>query len=287
MGIELQKRECASCGEPFDSAFCPNCGERRLTEKDYSAFSLVNDFIVDVFNLENKLWRTFRTFLVRPAEYVDEYIKGARKKFISPIKLFLIANAWYFLFPAMDTFKSTWNTQLHRLPHSDLLNGFLVNFQEKSGLSYSEFEGIFNDDTTIISKLFLVILPLIFGVLTYVLYLNKQKETPIIHHFNHSLTIYAFLLFFATSTMPILYNLVAVLIDSQSMQDFRDESTMTIFIFLIMNTFGYLLYKKFFAEKWYHVLWKVLTLNFLFIPLLQIYRFILLWITLGWLWLTA
>ncbi len=287
MGLILQTKKCASCGDEFDTTFCPKCGERRLTEKDYSAFSLVNDFIVDVFNIENKFWRTLRTFLVRPSRYVDEYIKGARKKYISPIKLFLIANAWYFLFPAMDTFKSTWNTQLERLPHSDLLNGFLVRFQENTGLSFSEFEGMFNDDTAVISKLFLIIQPLIFGLITYLLYIKKRKEKPIIHHFNHSLNIYAFLLLIATSTIPILYNLTAALIDSQAMRDFRDESTMTIFIFIIMNAFGYLLYKKFFAEKWYHVLWKVAALNFLFIPLLQIYRFILLWITLGWIWLTV
>jgi hypothetical protein len=150
MGLELQKRECASCGKEFETHFCPNCGERRLTDKDYSAFSLINDFVVDVFNIENKFWRTLRTFIIRPAKYVDEYIKGARKKFISPIKLFLIANAWYFLFPAMDTFKSTWNTQLNRLPHSDLLNGYLVGFQERSGLTISEFEGMFNSDTAVI-----------------------------------------------------------------------------------------------------------------------------------------
>ncbi|MBO6794853.1 MAG: DUF3667 domain-containing protein [Balneolaceae bacterium] len=125
MKSELQKIDCASCGKPFETSFCPNCGERRLSEKDFSAFSLINDFVVDVFNIENKFWRTLKSFFIKPATYVDEYIKGARKKYISPIKLFLIANAWYFLFPAINTFKTTWYTQLNGLPYSFLTNSVL------------------------------------------------------------------------------------------------------------------------------------------------------------------
>lgn len=202
MGIDLQKRECASCGEEFETPFCPSCGERRLTEKDYSAFSLVNDFVVDVFNIENKFWRTLKTFLTKPSKYVTEYIKGARKKYISPIKLFLLANAWYFLFPMMDTFKTTRNTQLNRLPYSDVTFDLLTRFQENSGLSFAEFEAIYNGSSAVISKLFLIIQPIILGLFTYGLFFKNRKEKPLIHHFNHSLTLYAFILFFCIKHDP-------------------------------------------------------------------------------------
>lgn len=290
MSDELQKIEpinCPTCETEFETSFCPNCGERRLTDKDYSAFSLVNDFVVDVFNIENKFWRTLKTFLVHPAKYVGEYINGARKKYISPIKLFLIANAWYFLFPAMDTFKTTWNTQLNRLPYSNLTNSFLVSFQENSGLSYSEFEGLYGGATAVISKLFLILQPLILGTFTYFLYFNKRKEKPIIHHFNHSITIYAFLLLLGASSLPGAYKTLANVIDSEMMWIWLSEATVTISMFALLNIFGYFLYKEFLAEKWFHVIWKVITLNLLFIPLLQIYRFLLLWITLGWIWITG
>ncbi len=287
MGLEIQKRECANCGNEFETHFCPNCGERRLTDKDYSAFSLVNDFVVDVFNIENKFWRTLRTFLIKPSKYVDEYIKGARKKYISPIKLFLIANAWYFLFPAMDTFKSTWNTQLNRLPYSDITNSFLVRFQVNSGLSFAEFEGLYNEATLVISKLFLILQPLILGIITYLLFFSKSREKPIIHHFNHSLTIYAFLLLFGTSILPATYKIIENIFQFQVMDEWLNEFNITLAIFVLLNGFGYLLYRKFFAENWYQVTWKVLVLNLMFIPILHIYRFLLLWITLGWIWLTV
>ncbi len=287
MGTELQKRECASCGKAFETPFCPHCGERRLSEKDFSAFSLVNDFVVDVFNIENKFWRTLKCFFFKPAAYVDEYIKGARKKYISPIKLFLIANAWYFLFPAINTFKTSWNIQLNGLPYSFITNDFLIRFQLQSGLNPQDFAILYNDATAVISKLFLIIHPLIFGGFTYLLYFNKRSSKPIIHHFNHTLVFYAFLLLIGTSIAPAIYNIIAILLDSNAMKDFRNEVTITLFIFGILNLFGFFLYRKFFAEKWYNVVWKVLLLNFLFAPLLQIYRFILLWITLGWIWVAG
>lgn len=286
METELQKRECASCNQPFDTPFCPNCGERRLSEKDYSAFSLVNDFVVDVFNIENRFWRTLKNFLFRPAKYVDEYIKGARKKYISPIKLFLIANAWYFLFPAINTFKTSWNIQLNGLPYSNITRDFLLRFQQITGLNPQGFSLLYGETTAVISKLFLIIQPLLFGLVTYVLYLNKRKKKPLIHHFNHSLVLYVFLLLIGASIAPATYNIVALLLDSSAMREFRTEVTITLFIFGILNFFGFFLYRKFFAEKWFQVTWKVLALNLLFIPILQIYRFILLWLTLGWIWLT-
>ncbi len=290
MSDELQKIErinCPTCATEFETSFCPNCGERRLTDKDYSAFSLVNDFVVDVFNIENKFWRTLRTFLIRPAKYVAEYINGARKKYISPIKLFLIANAWYFLFPAINTFKTTWSTQLGGLPYSSLTQEFLLRFQQLSGFTPQQFALLYNDSTAVISKLFLIIQPLIFGTITFLLYRKKNASKPILHHLNHSLVFYSFLLLLGVSIAPAIYNLIAILLESDSMQDFRTELNVTIFIFTILNVYGYFLYKKFFAEKWFSVLWKVLVLNLLFVPILQIYRFLLLWITLSWILVTG
>ncbi|MBO6795496.1 MAG: hypothetical protein JJ895_16440 [Balneolaceae bacterium] len=164
---------------------------------------------------------------------------------------------------------------------------FLIRFQLQTGLNPQDFAILYNDATAVISKLFLIIQPLLFGGLTYLLFFRKRADKPIIHHFNHSLVFYAFLLLIGTSIAPAIYNIIAILADSAAMRDFRNELTVTLFIFITLNIFGYFLYKKFFAEKWYNVVWKILLLNFLFAPLLQIYRFILLWITLGWIWVVG
>lgn len=278
---------CPSCGQEFDTTFCPNCGERRLTQKDYSAFSLVNDFVVDVFNIENKLWRTLKSFLTKPATYIDEYIQGSRKRYISPIKLFLIANAFYFIFPTINSFKTSWNTQLNGLPYSNFFNNFLNTFQQNSGLEIAEFAFYYSETTTVISKLCLILQPILFGMCTYLLHLNKRNRAPVIHHWNHALVLYAFLLFFGVSLLPTVYAIIANILDSQAMFSWMNELNITIFIFLLINFFGFLLYKKFIAQKWFQVLWKVVAMNLVFILLLQFYRFILLWITLGWIWLTG
>ena len=102
---------CPNCGhQPFDTPFCPECGQRKLTERDFKVSALAGDFFNGFLNLDNAFLRTIKAVCTKPASYLQEYVNGARKKYISPIRIFLIANAWYFVFTAVNTFTTTLNT---------------------------------------------------------------------------------------------------------------------------------------------------------------------------------
>lgn len=278
----LATENCPTCSKPFNTPYCPNCGERRLTEKDSSISALTRDAFSFLVDIDGKFLRSVRTFVLKPARYVSEYIDGARRKYISPVKLFLIANAFYFFFPAFDTFKTTLNTQLHRLAQSDLTYDFIQAQIERSGIGFEEYQIQYNEITSIISKVILIILPFIFGCLTWALNLSTRKTKPLLHHLNYSLVLYTFMIFFGISGIPGLYQSIATLTDSEIMWQMLTEISMTIYLTLLLNIFGFFLYRNFFSGHKMMNIGKWILLNLLFIPLMQFYRFILLLATLGW-----
>lgn len=275
--------ECPNCGhKPFNTPYCPECGQRKLSEKDYRVTVLFNEFINGWLNFENSFLNTFKTFLTRPKTYISEYVQGARKKYLSPIKLFILANAFYFLFPPIDTFKTTLNTQLNRLPYSDYTEGFITSFIASSGLGYAEFASAYNDLTQVLSKALLILIPLLFSIFTWVLNLKKRKRSPFIHHINYSLVLNAFFVLVLCSVLPGLYKFVAVQFGIAEMLYAITEVSLSITLLGLLNLYGYFLYKNFFAGSLPIKIVKVFLLNAAFLPLIQTYRLILLFVTLGW-----
>lgn len=80
---------CRNCGEPCTSKFCSNCGQgmaERFTYRDVG----------------KEIWERYRLFemdtlrmglrlLVRPGTVAREYVLGARKRYLHPLNLLLVA----------------------------------------------------------------------------------------------------------------------------------------------------------------------------------------------------
>ncbi|MCC8187203.1 MAG: DUF3667 domain-containing protein [Bacteroides sp.] len=86
---EKEEGRCRNCNSPFDSEFCPHCGQtaniKRLT------FANWKQNILDAFlSLDGTLVRTFRMLFVRPASMIKEYIMGQRKDYRNPFTLLII-----------------------------------------------------------------------------------------------------------------------------------------------------------------------------------------------------
>ena len=84
--------ECKNCSNllPEDFNFCPNCGAKvihyRLTFKN-----LWHEVIERFFDLDNTFFRTFIHLFTKPAEVIDGYISGIRRKYLNPISYLGIA----------------------------------------------------------------------------------------------------------------------------------------------------------------------------------------------------
>ncbi len=84
---------CLNCGHPLpsDDRFCPSCGQ-----KNKSSFISVREFLGDffdqLFNLDNRIFRTLAALLV-PGKLTLAWFAGRRKPFYHPLRIFIVAAA--------------------------------------------------------------------------------------------------------------------------------------------------------------------------------------------------
>ncbi|KQC31394.1 DUF3667 domain-containing protein [Flagellimonas eckloniae] len=84
--------DCKNCGNTLrtDFTYCPNCGAKIIKNR-LSLKNVWQDLSYQVLNLDNTFLKTFRHLFSRPADVVNTYIKGTRKKYMNPISYFAIA----------------------------------------------------------------------------------------------------------------------------------------------------------------------------------------------------
>lgn len=87
---------CANCGEPFSSAFCPACGQKRMPS-GIRLVEVLGDAISGLFNVDAPLPHTLITFLKGPGALTRAFLAGKRKTFTPPVRYFLFGIAYYYI----------------------------------------------------------------------------------------------------------------------------------------------------------------------------------------------
>lgn len=90
LSVQGNSQLCPNCNFPLtdDAVFCQKCGQKisaiRLTVKEF-----ISQFFANVFNLDSKIFQTFGAIFI-PGKLSNAFLKGQRKKYIHPIRLFLV-----------------------------------------------------------------------------------------------------------------------------------------------------------------------------------------------------
>ncbi|MEM1270529.1 MAG: DUF3667 domain-containing protein [Bacteroidota bacterium] len=91
-------RTCPSCGTETDGEYCPTCGEHLVDpERYYAARSLLKRLGEEAFGLDTRLGRTAKLLIAKPGALTAEYLRGARKPYVRPVRLFLLINLVFFV----------------------------------------------------------------------------------------------------------------------------------------------------------------------------------------------
>ena len=84
---------CANCGQAFDSAFCPACGQKR-SHPGIKLGEVIGDFASGIFNVDAPILRTFREYIVGPGKLTRAFLAGKRKAYTPPVRYFLFGVAF-------------------------------------------------------------------------------------------------------------------------------------------------------------------------------------------------
>jgi len=89
--------KCPNCDKEYNSEyeFCPWCGQENKNIS-LNFRHILKEFLSANFNLDSKFLTTFKLLLFSPAFLTNEYLKGRHKKYLSPIRIYLIISLVYF-----------------------------------------------------------------------------------------------------------------------------------------------------------------------------------------------
>lgn len=86
---EFHDALCANCSTPLIASHCHNCGQAAHIHSSLSA--IFHEFVHGVMHFEGQFWNSLPLLAWKPGELTRRYINGERKRFMSPIALFLLA----------------------------------------------------------------------------------------------------------------------------------------------------------------------------------------------------
>ncbi len=138
---------CLNCGEDFrkNENYCPECGQENK-DKRVSIGLFIGDFISNYLNFDTTFFKTIPLFLFKPGKLTIEYNEGRRRKYIQPIRLYLIFSLFYF-------FIFGWVIPKNFL--DDVMNGSLANVLDRDSFNKNpQLQNVDPEDRAVLDSLF-------------------------------------------------------------------------------------------------------------------------------------
>ena len=107
---------CLNCNHPLKDSdtFCPNCGQKKISRKDFSFHHLIGDSFLDYFHFDSRFFRSFLPLIFKPGYLTNEFLRGRRVRYFHPFKLFLVISVVYFLLLSFPHSKHTDKDMINR-----------------------------------------------------------------------------------------------------------------------------------------------------------------------------
>jgi hypothetical protein len=91
-----KSRQCRNCGAEAPDAYCPRCGQE-TNEHLPTAREFVHEFVLHYVAAEGQLWRTLAALVLHPGKLTLEYIRGRKRTYVLPLRLYLTVSVVFFL----------------------------------------------------------------------------------------------------------------------------------------------------------------------------------------------
>lgn len=271
---------CTNCRAEFSGKYCNRCGQKRIDLNDKSIVGFLKEAAAVVFQVDNKVFRTFKTLLLHPGQYSSDYASGLRKPYLKPLSIFIGLCLIYFLVPIFHVFNNSFDEQLKYNWTKNAAKIEVKKIIQDNELTYAEVEEKYNSLSPNVAKWMLFTLIVIFFIPISLLHFNKREFA--VDHLILSTEINCISLLYNVLITPLALILILMtvkLFGGDKGLVFNDDIIIPVVI-AIFSTYVYFSFRNFYKEKWYFTITK----SFVFIILAnigiqQVYRSMLFWIT--------
>ena len=197
--------QCGNCRAELRGPFCSQCGERKLTPKDYSLGHFLEEAIDSVTHLDSRFLRTFRLLFTKPGELSNAFFHGGRSRYTKPLSLFIIINiVFFFVQPHSGLFGYKYSQYVKDQSHHAAVQEHL----RKTGESEQAYAARFNANLQNQKKSLLIFAVPVLALVMTVLFAGSGRTYA--EHLVFSVQVYAFLLvYLAAVVFLVLYPMIA------------------------------------------------------------------------------
>jgi hypothetical protein len=96
---EARSERCLNCGAAMVGPFCAQCGQRDIPPYP-SVRELVTDAFWELSGWDGRFAASVRALVRAPGQLTLDFLEGRRARYISPLRLYLLASLLYFLVSA-------------------------------------------------------------------------------------------------------------------------------------------------------------------------------------------
>jgi hypothetical protein len=265
---------CVTCGAPVAGSYCAQCGERRAVERDLSLRGFLRDALETFTSLDTRGARSLRDLITRPGFLTAEYVAGRRRRYLSPLQLFLVTNLLFFVaaaFLPVITFDSPLDVHLYASSYQELARDLVRDrFAEADTVDFVSFKTQLKYGATQHAKSLVIIFVPYFALIVALLRMGRRE--PAGHHiaFAFHYLAFALLLFIA---MGVLILFVRALSDGRLLSG----DSPVIPVIGLIALFAYLVpaFRTAYRSGTGPALAQAVIVASLFLPAIPLYRLIL------------
>ena len=237
--------KCGNCGGELTGPFCSQCGEKRLTPKDYSLGHFIEEAIDSVTHLDSRFLRTFKLLFRKPGELSNAFFHGGRSRYTKPLSLFIIINiVFFFVQPHSGMFGYKYSQYMKDPSHHAAVQEHL----RKTGESEQSYATRFNANLQNQKKSVLIFAVPVLALLMTVLFAGSGRTYA--EHLVFSVQVYAFLLvYLAAVVFLVLYPLIAGIPSlwpaaKPLIWSLQTETGIDVILFLGLSVYMYLGFRR-------------------------------------------
>ncbi|MBL7859324.1 MAG: DUF3667 domain-containing protein [Cyclobacteriaceae bacterium] len=176
---------CKVCCHKFSGKYCNRCGEKVVNPQEKSFRHFLGSLLNAITFLDSKFLKTLKLMVLKPGFVSAQVIEGIRVPYVKPISMFFVINLIYFLMAGSDTYNTRLESQLNQMPYSSMISGVVAQKIEKENISMDVFRVRYEQQSTSLAKLMLIVFVLFTGV--FILILNVKKKLYFYDHLTVSL----------------------------------------------------------------------------------------------------
>lgn len=187
--------QCPCCGAPVHTPYCATCGERRFDQRDLTLRTMLSQVLAIATSINGRAASSFRCLVTRPGALTLFFAIGLRKPFLSPIKVFLIANGLFFalqILAGMHVFATPLSEQVREDIWGPTARALLQRHLLEHGLTRAAYEPVYDHAVLINAKSLVGLMVLPFALMPPLLFWRSAR--PFSVHLAFSLHFHAFML---------------------------------------------------------------------------------------------